>query len=125
MTITIKGTKKEIRKEVHRLEEKGMLIKKCVKCENIKDDVFKMTFSYEIQYGDWVELEETHKTKNEICRQVAKIVGKTQKELKELISENELPYWRIGDKMAQYEHRLLILEYLNIINIKYKNITLF
>lgn len=125
MTITIQGTKREIRKEIHTLEEKGMLIKRCVKSENIKDDIFKMTFTYEIQFGQWVELEEKHLTKKEVCKKVSKITGITQRELNEIISKNELPYWRIGDKMAQYEHRLLILEYFNIINIKYKKMTLF
>lgn len=111
--ITLKGTKKEIRKQIHNLEEKGLLIKKCISYSK-EGDIFTMNFSYEIQFGDWLEVGEK-RNKLDTIKLIKNKTNKTIKELSSVLNAKELPYWMLIDRDSQYIHRLEILcDYCNL-----------
>lgn len=108
MKITLKGTKKEIRREVHRLEEKGLLVKRCVASSN-EGEIFTMEFDCEVQFGQWVEVKEEKLSKAEVVKEVSELTGASKKEVNQILNENEMPYWYLDGRHAQYVHRMEIL----------------
>ena len=106
MRIKLEGNnKKEIRNLVHEVEEKGLLIKRCVN-KYEEGGLLVREFDCEVQFGNWNEIEKEYLNKKELVDFLAPIINISKKELNIEIAKHDLPYWVIGCKIVQFLRRI-------------------